>query len=365
MEERIIRKLWPFLTAFILLIGVFAVYASNDGTIVTEDSPLEPKSPDQNLLQNPSFEGDYDSYVPQGGHPDCPAGVCQTAQMAAGWTPYWKSHDPLDDPWIIRMPEYKPAELNIPPPPRVRSGERAQQYFTFHSSHLAGIYQRVLVEIGRQYCFTIWGHSWSSTDDNPATSDNTLIQKVGIDPAGGTSWQSSNITWGAETEQYNEYGFFYVCSVAQSNYLTVFTFSEPEWAAKHNDVYWDDAILELFEPEMIIPQLDGITFIAEVDNPEQMSQEIQISVPNDPWVSWNAEIESGGTLVPTLSTTVGEAGEDLIVYVDSTGLGVGTYSAVLTITSTPNLAGSPAAIPVTLVVVGDLHFTGLPYLTSP
>ena len=371
MERMIIRKLWPILTASFLVLGIFAilgffsVYASDDGIHIAEESPPIPRSPDQNLLFNPSFEGNYTAYIPQGGHPDCPAGICQTAQMAAGWTPFWRSHDSGDDPWIYRMPEYKPAELNIPPPPRVRTGERAQQYFTFYSTHAAGVYQRVSVEIGRQYCFSIWGHSWSSNDDNPFTSDNTLLQKVGIDPSGGTSWESSNIIWSSPKEQYNEYGQFYVCGTAQTNELTVFVFSEPIWAAKHNDVYWDDAELVVYEPELIIPQIDGISFVTDVDIPRTLSQEVVIEIPDDPWVSWSAAIANGGTLVPTLSATNGVAGDDIMVTVDSTGLGIGTHTADLIITSTPHLAGSPATVPVSLIVVQELHTTDLPYLTAP
>lgn len=365
MEGQIIRKLWPFLTALFLVFGVFAVFAGDDGTHVTEEVPRVPRSPVQNLLANPSFEGSFNPYIPPFGHPDCPAGICQTAQMANGWTPYWKSHDPADDPWIFRMPEYKAAELNIPPPPRVRSGERAQQYFTFYSTHQAGIYQQVSVETGRQYCFTIWGHSWSSTDDNPQTSDNPLFQKIGIDPYGGTSWDSGDIIWGRPTEQYNEYDLFYVCTIAQANQLTVFTFSEPIWAAKHNDVYWDDAELMLYEPEMMIPQIEGISFLADVNDPNLVTRELAIIIPGDPWMSWNAQVESGGAIVPVLNTTAGTAADTLTITIDSTGLPVGSYSAEITITSTPLSAGSPATMPLTLVVAENIHFNGLAFLTSP
>jgi hypothetical protein len=363
-DGRIIRRLWPFLAAAIILLGALAVYASDDGTPLKEEVQETTRSPEQNLLINPSFEGDYHSYIPPSSNPDCPAGICQTAQMSDGWKPYWKIHDPADDSWIFRMPEYKPADLFVPPPPRVRTGDRAQQYFTFWSTHIAGFYQRVPVQMGRQYCFTIWGHSWSSNDDNPFTSDNALFQKIGIDPSGGTSWESSNIDWGPTRQQPNEYDFFYTCSIAQSDHLTVFTYSQPEWAVKHNDVYWDDAELVLYEPDLEIPQVDGLSFVVDVDNPGQMSRELEINIPNDLWVSWNAKIENGGTIIPTLSSTGGIAGDNLTVHVDSTGFSVGTYQAELTITSTPYLTGSPATIPITLTVLGDFYFTGIPYLTS-
>jgi hypothetical protein len=263
------------------------------------------------------------------------------------------------------MPEYKPADLNVPPPPRVRSGLRAQQYFTFYSTHAAGIYQRVSVELGRQYCFTIWGHSWSSNDDDPHTSDSPLIQKIGIDPYGGDSWESGDIIWGTPTEQYNEYGLFYVCSIAQADRMTVYTYSEPTWASKHNDVYWDDAELRLYESEMAIPQIEGVTFLAGVDNPASISREVIIDVPDDPWVSWSAQVNSGGVINPVLNTTGGSAGDTLIVTIDSTGLAVGSYSAEITVTSTPWLYGSPATVPITVIIASEIYFNGLAYLTSP
>jgi hypothetical protein len=198
-----------------------------------------------NLLTNPSFEGPYSSYDPPPNFPDCPFGICTTAQMAAGWTPYWRSHNPADPEWIMRMPEYKPAELWHVNPDRVRHGSRAQQLFTFWGTHEAGFYQRVAVQPGASYCFSIWGHSWSTMDDETYSGPETgqLVQKIGIDPTGGTNWQSSAIVWSGEREQYDVYGLFEVEAVAQASAVTVFVYSQPSWAVKHNDVYWDDARL--------------------------------------------------------------------------------------------------------------------------
>jgi hypothetical protein len=282
--------------------------------------------------------------------------------MAGGWTPYWKSHDPDDPPWIIVMPEYKPAELDLPPPPRVRSGLRAQQYFTFYTTHKAGIYQRVPVETGRQYCFCGWGHSWSSSDDDPQTSDSPLIQKIGIDPYGGDNWESENIVWGPVQEQYNAYGLFAVCTVAMADQITVLTYSEPIWAVKHNDVYWDDAELTLYEHDLEIPQIDGIRFLADVNDPRLMSQTITINIPDDPWVTWHAEVEDGGSVDISLNRTSGGFGDDLIVTVNSSGMPVGTFLGGVTISTTPELSGSPSTVPVTLVVAPEIYFNGLPYL---
>jgi hypothetical protein len=310
------------------------------------------------LLRNPSFEGQYGSYVPPGGHPDCPYGVCMTAQMASDWTPWWLSHNPEDDNWIIRMPEYKPA---APFENRIKSGENAQQYFTFYSTHRAGIFQRVKVDAGCMYQFTIWGHSWSSIDDNPETSDSgfPLNQKVGIDPTGGTDWTSAEIEWAEARYQPNEFGLFSVAAVAFEEHITVFTYSEPEWAAKHNDVYWDDANLSkqgsVCDMTMSVSPDSEIGFRTKLSDPKEMSTTIHINLPDNPGISWQAELKPGGTLTAELSASSGSPTEDLVVTVDSNGMFLGSYSTELTITSVPRLVGSPVTIPIGLVITDQMR----------
>ena len=165
----------------------------------TRPAGISPECVGPNVLDNGSFEGQYSSWVPPEGHPDCPAGICTTAQMAPDWTPFWRSHDPGDPPWIIVNPEYKPAESVFVNPPRVRTGERAQQYFSFFTTHEAGLLQTQAVVPGGEYCFSMWGHSWSAEDDDDAFSgpdSGVLLQRVGLDPTGNDDWQSSSIQWG-------------------------------------------------------------------------------------------------------------------------------------------------------------------------
>lgn len=316
-----------------------------------------------NLLLNPSFEGQYSAYIPPNGHPDCPAGICNTAQMAPNWTPWWLSHDPDDPPYIIRMPEYKPADPIFTDPVRVRTGEAAQQYFTFFSNHKAGFYQQAAVAPGALLCFSIWGHSWSAQDDDDAYSgpeDGHLVQKIGIDPTGGTEWQSTNIIWGSEREQYDQYGLFEIQAVAQSPIVTVFVYSYPEFPVKHNDVYWDDAFLSVVE--LRVPA--SLAVIADVDLPGVFTQPMPIELTGFAGLSWAASLEPGGTLTPTLSAWSGPAGESPTVTIDSTGLVTGTYTATLMIVSEPVVPGSPATVAITLRVVPEVAYAYLPIVTK-
>lgn len=198
-----------------------------------------------NLLVNPSFEGAYDSYIPETPQEaaDCPLGICTTAQMPAGWKPWWVKERPSDV-----NPEYKPAEFSD----RVRSGSRASQYFSFWSTHKAGLRQTVTVPENATVTFSIWGFAWMTEQDGTNVSDGnaTPNMRVGIDPTGGTNPYSANVIWGGFQQTKDFYALFSVQAQAQGSQVTVFTFSapdvnpaSPEYGFKHTDVYWDDAVL--------------------------------------------------------------------------------------------------------------------------
>ncbi|HSM56022.1 MAG TPA: hypothetical protein VK879_07705 [Candidatus Sulfomarinibacteraceae bacterium] len=317
-----------------------------------------------NLLQNPSFEGEYSAYDPPWEHPDCEYGVCETAQMADGWTPYWRSQADDDPPDQMRMPEYKRADLDVGGPPRVHHGDYAQQYFTFHATHEAGIYQIVDVTPGTSYCFSIWGHSWSSSDDDPWTSDLPLEQRIGIHPTGGIDWLSDDVVWGPPVQQYNEYDQFSIKVTAQSPQLTVFTWSRPIWPAKHNDVYWDLATLKAINESPQLNVSSEEVIVLGVDGaPASEIRHILIDLSGFVDVSWTAVVEPGGSLAPSLTPSSGRGSRVLSVEVDSSGYGLGVYSAEITVSTNPAVAGSPLTIPVTLHVVEELYTSYLPLAT--
>ena len=191
-----------------------------------------------NLLQNGGFEDGFFSWDGIG-----------ELQLAHGWTPWWiedGNHEPV---W--RRPEWKPAVGQFYPN-RVRSGGFAQQYFTFFGGHYAGIYQQVTnVTPGQTYQFSIYAQVWSSTGDN-VTSQNPANPRlqIGIDPFGNTNagfnYPPSSIVWSNEAGMNNvvdQYGLMTVQAVAQSNTITVYVRTSPDFANKHNDIYLDDASL--------------------------------------------------------------------------------------------------------------------------
>jgi LysM repeat protein len=187
-----------------------------------------------NLLQNPGFEGDYFAWsnIPE-------------VQVAHGWTPWWRERTDTDPPATYFKPEYKQANAYIYPN-RVHSGIAAQQWFTFYSTHQAGMYQQVFnVTPGTRYRFTIWAQVWSSTEDNPDVSINPAYPslQVGIDPTGNWNPWADTVAWSGTYAFYDSWGQLAVEAVAQNHIITVFMRSRPEFPVKHNDMYWDDAVL--------------------------------------------------------------------------------------------------------------------------
>jgi len=204
----------------------------------------------ENLLTNPGFEGQYSSYTPETGQEqaDCPRGICTTAQIAPGWKPWWVKERPTDV-----NPEFKPAELNAPGN-RVLNGERSAQYFSFWSTHKAGLRQTVTVPAGAAVQFSIMGQAWMSESDTSLVSDysGTPNMRVGIDPTGGTNVYSPSIVWSGFLQPFDQYQQFIVTAKAAGDTVTVFTYSapsvnpnSPEYGFKHNDIYWDNAALSV------------------------------------------------------------------------------------------------------------------------
>jgi LysM repeat protein len=232
-----------------------------------------------NLLKNPSFEGDFEILCSfPGGKPwiavpcdgPLPSYPRQTVMVAKGWSAWWQppnenrqAKDFYDtfpnycgqlapgDCVAWHMPEYKDTRSMPQDPPRIRSGENSQKYFTFWSVHEGGVYQVVEgLRPGTPLRFSIYMQAWSATklngvEPNPHVSfgQTGMHMKIGIDPTGGTDPWSKDIVWSAEKDTYDKFDRYEVQAVARANKVTVFTHSRPENPMEHNDVYLDDADL--------------------------------------------------------------------------------------------------------------------------
>jgi LysM repeat protein len=232
-----------------------------------------------NLLENPGFEGDYEvrcsfpggkSWIAVPCDGPLPSRPWQSVMMADGWSAWWQPpNEDSSSPDFYstypnfcgkqapngcvawHMPEYRDTRSGLQDPPRIRSGENSQKYFTFWSVHEAGVYQVVdNVRPGMALRFSIYMYAWSATklhglEPNPHFSfgQTGMHMRIGIDPTGGTDPWSKDVIWSSEKDVYDKFERYEVQAVARANKVTVFTHSRPENPMEHNDVYLDDAEL--------------------------------------------------------------------------------------------------------------------------
>ncbi len=182
-----------------------------------------------NLLTNPGFEGEY---VAQAGN----------VQVAPGWTAWWLPHQEGDIDWRNQQPNFEAASH----PERIHGGARAQALVSFYATHTAGVYQRVSVTAGADLRFSAYGKGWTSTSDDPlnvSIGGSDLQMRVGIDPFGGADPFGPNVSWSQQVNAADSWVRFEAYARAQAATVTVFVYSAPFDARRHNDVYWDDAEL--------------------------------------------------------------------------------------------------------------------------
>lgn len=236
------KKFTVITTLLTLLVATLLLALGSGSTVNAQDAG-------QNLLVNPGFEGAFSGFVPIFPYQQeqCQvAGVCNTAQVPSPWTPWWTPQTDADEDWQNRMPEYKPVcpYAPCPWPERLGGGQQALQYFTFWGSHQAGFYQTVSVPTNAILKFSILGQAWSTSGDSATSKDPTSVNmRIGIDPTGGINPYAPSVVWSGFANPYDVYVPFEIATTAQGDKVTVFTWSNPSEARKHNDIYWDEAAL--------------------------------------------------------------------------------------------------------------------------
>ena len=237
----------------------------------------------ENLLNNGGFEageGQWYSLSPDASG-DCPN----------GWYAFWKldpgKHriywNPNNETGFV-PPEFKPIRDQAPylNPPRGlwSTGRWAWCWFGFWKTLHAGLYQRVAVEPGTRLRFTAQAHAWSNMGDGAHAHDpkwsegvgfgaqrfdadlnwpdlvftgnpqqdarQNIVFQVGLDPLGGTDLEAASIVWSRPVCIYNVFDQLPDVEVTAANdHVTAYIRARSLWAFMHNDVYLDDATLEV------------------------------------------------------------------------------------------------------------------------
>lgn len=189
-----------------------------------------------NALVNGGFEGGFTS-----------RGANEVV-VANGWTPFWQD-GPFAEDGYNRRPEYKDEDAARFGNRRVREGAHGQKWGSVFATHKGGVFQQVNVAVGSSLTLTAWAQAWSSTADDPATSTGgKFYLSIGIDPTGGTDWNSPNVVWSPVSTTLDQWVQLTVKAKAAAGTVTVYLRGDAEWRNKHNDAYFDDVCLAVVTP---------------------------------------------------------------------------------------------------------------------
>ena len=169
-------------------------------------------------------------------------------KVANAWHAFWQN-GPNQEDGYNRRPEYQPEDAARFGRRRVREGNFAQKVFTTFSTHHGGIFQQVNIPAGSTVTLQAWAQVWSSTKDDPAQSaGGQYSASVGIDPTGGTDFNSPNIVWSPRSGALDQWVQLSVQTKATQGTITVYLRGDAEWRVKHNDIYFDEACLTFVAP---------------------------------------------------------------------------------------------------------------------
>jgi LysM repeat protein len=233
------------ISRFIVWISIGALVMAMPIGLATARS-LQPQSSE--LLTNPGFEEPFSA---QG--------------VATGWQPWYVTPDSVNYPASCGnnapetckpygVPVYFPAQpQDSRVPPRSISGN-AQKWGSSFYVYIAGVYQPISgITPGARLQFSAFTQAFNCSDDHGCfgstgrtgysyePGENNL--RVGIDPTGGTNPFSSNVVWSSYANPLDAYVQQAVEAVAQSDKVTVFVWSAPQYPEKHLETFVDSASL--------------------------------------------------------------------------------------------------------------------------
>ncbi len=175
----------------------------------------------------------------------CPQGACE---VSTGWGAWFVGRTDSDGTGVNLRPRF----VQTVNPRRLKSGAAAQRVFVENGTFTAGMYRVIKnIRIGSRLRFTVQGMAWSTNDESTISSrpSRDVRLRVGIDSSGGDNGKpdpgGAGVVWSNETDARDAYGRFVVETIARSSTVIVFTSATQRDVVRHNEAFWDDALLEI------------------------------------------------------------------------------------------------------------------------
>jgi hypothetical protein len=186
------------------------------------------------MIVNPGFEAGFRAVGGDG-----------RLTVGNAWLPGW------DNSYGVQ-PEFQAEPKFIGNKPgHVRNGSFAQKWFTTFEKHRAWVRQEITgLTPDEIYRFSAYVWVWSSEHNHDGTKSEPPTGKVwvrvGVNPWGDADAMTPSTQYGyTYVAQYDKWLELEVIFRAIKDRAVVFLWSQPEHEVRHNDVYWDDAAIEL------------------------------------------------------------------------------------------------------------------------
>ena len=186
-----------------------------------------------NLLQNPSFEQGLDGWR---------SWFYENIVMEAD------KKNQANTELSFHAPDFLPSESKWDHESRGKDERRAAaavsgvHYWRFRG----GLYQVVHVAPGSRVRFSVWANGFCEDDRG---SRCPVRLRAGIDPTGGTDWQSSNVRWVEFESGSQQYVLLTPPDVqVPDGRVTVFTWGETRYPVIYSAAYFDEASLVVTVP---------------------------------------------------------------------------------------------------------------------
>lgn len=234
------RRLATVPLGFVILAMLCAGLAPRPSAAQTP-APPAPATATGSPIQKEDFEGEF---------VNDPLSSCGTelCKVPKGWGVWFLSRKDTDTEGINFQPQYDQTRS----PKRVKSGLAAQRVFVENKTFTGGIYRAITgLTPGTRVRFTIHGQIWSTNDDSvlSARPSRDIKLKIGIDPTGGDAGRANplngQVVWSAEQDPKDDFKVFSIETEAKSSTILVYTSATMRDVVRHNEVYWDDGLVEV------------------------------------------------------------------------------------------------------------------------
>lgn len=194
-------------------------------------TPTPTLDPNTNYLRDGGMEG---AYVSRGSSDLNLPDAWQIAVFEQPRTQEWQNLRPVGFPHRT--------------PPEIRSGALSLNLSRNYGTFTAAVYQQATVPAN----ITVRASAWAyvhTCDPAPAICNSDPESgarvRVGIDPTGGTNPNSGSVVWSGFISPHDSWGNVGTSAQAQGGTVTVFLYATQDWPRGLNNVYWDDAALNV------------------------------------------------------------------------------------------------------------------------